>query len=150
MDHPRERPFLSIPGFEVGKWKWGSPRCKHEVKYDLQSRGPRTSFLFSTQYWKKRKRNIVLKKEIIVSRYSKNFHIQVLRSKLKCKRHDNEEDQMIKKTRRNEQNNPCLQWMQVLGLSDRAENDYNLDTQEYWHKEFQQRKRKSNINFGTE
>lgn len=37
--------------------------------------------------------------------------------------------------------------MQVLGLTERVENYYNVDTQEYWHKEFKQRKRKSNINF---
>ena len=32
----------------------------------------------------------------------------------------------------------------------RAENDYNLDTREYWHNKFQQRKHKSNINFRIE
>lgn len=37
--------------------------------------------------------------------------------------------------------------MQVLGLTERVENYYNVDTQEYWHKEFKQRKRKSNIKF---
>ena len=32
----------------------------------------------------------------------------------------------------------------------RAKNYYDLDTQEYWHKEFQHRKHKSNVNFRTE
>ena len=59
---------------------------------------------------------------------------------------------MIKKKKKSEEMNKIIYACNAgIGvIRHRAENDYNLDTREYWHNKFQQRKHKSNINFRIE